>query len=494
MEKVHPDREAIGLRDMIEKVIGMGCAPQDFDLITQIEQLQVLANAAQGAIARLSVDFDASQRVSQRQLGVRGSRVGQGVADQVALARKLSPSQASRDLGLAKALHDDLPRTADLFTRGVISAEVSHAVHRETAHLGHSERHEADARLVTMLPTATRRTAAAAARKVAYAIDPAGAVERAAKAAADRCVWSRPAPDTMCMVTALVPAARGVAAYAALRRDAIAIIAAGDPAERSMSQVMADLFVERATGQATAAGTPVEVQLVMTTEQLFGDAPPSGAPFESKASGAMNATPTDNSDPDGPSWLNGYGPVPAALARAVIAGVPDLLGVTPVDVDVAQAWVRRLFTDPATGQLTDLDGRRRKFDGTLRRFIRIRDQVCRIPFCDAPIRDMDHLRRHTDGGPTSIDNGAGVCQRFNHVKEIPGWVTEVIHDDDGDHDQRAGPASGAHPHTIRITTPTGKTYVSTSPPVQGTRASTPEPDTPAEVIRVKFADLFALAG
>lgn len=97
-------------------------------------------------------------------------------------------------------------------------------------------------------------------------------------------------------------------------------------------------------------------------------------------------------------------------------------------------------------------------DGTLRRFITIRDQVCRTPGCDSPIRDIDHVQRHRDDGTTSAENGVGVCQRFNVVKEMPGWTTEVVHG--------AGPP-GAHPHTIKITTPTGKTYYSTAPPVRG---------------------------
>ena len=44
-------------------------------------------------------------------------------------------------------------------------------------------------------------------------------VARSAKAAADRCVTIRPAPDTMAYVTALLPVAQGVAVYAALKRS-----------------------------------------------------------------------------------------------------------------------------------------------------------------------------------------------------------------------------------------------------------------------------------
>ena len=72
----------------------------------------------------------------------------------------------------------------------------------------------------------------------------------------------------MACVTGLLPVEQGVAAWAALRRDAEAIKAAGD--DRGLGQLMADLFVERLTGQRCADEVPVEVQLVMDPEALLG--------------------------------------------------------------------------------------------------------------------------------------------------------------------------------------------------------------------------------
>ena len=39
----------------------------------------------------------------------------------------------------------------------------------------------------------------------------------------------------------------------------------------------------------------------------------------------------------------------------------------------------------------------------------------------APIRHIDHARPHRDGGPTSVVNGRGTCERCNYHKEAPGW-------------------------------------------------------------------------
>ena len=81
-----------------------------------------------------------------------------------------------------------------------------------------------------------------------------------------------------------------------------------------------------------------------------------------------------------------------------------------------------------------------------------RDQTCRFPFCDAPIRHLDHVRRFGDGGGTVPANGRGLCARHNLVRERPGWDASVVHDGFGD-----------EAHTVRTTTPTGHVYTARAP-------------------------------
>lgn len=68
----------------------------------------------------------------------------------------------------------------------------------------------------------------------------------------------------MARLTALLPVAQGIAAYAALSRAADTAIGTGDP--RGRGQLMADTLVERVTGQATAGEVPVEIK---TTTPVF---------------------------------------------------------------------------------------------------------------------------------------------------------------------------------------------------------------------------------
>ena len=89
------------------------------------------------------------------------------------------------------------------------------------------------------------------------------------------------------------------------------------------------------------------------------------------------------------------------------------------------------------------------------KFIRLRDQTCRTPYCNAPIRHSDHAVPKHAGGPTSALNGLGNCAACNYTKEAPGWsVTTSSSSSDGT-------------HTAEYGTPTGAVYRSTAPPLPG---------------------------
>ena len=44
---------------------------------------------------------------------------------------------------------------------------------------------------------------------------------------------------------------------------------------------------------------------------------------------------------------------------------------------------------------------------------------CTAPHCDARIEHLDHLHRWSQGGRTTLDNGAGLCAFHNLVRETP---------------------------------------------------------------------------
>ena len=119
-------------------------------------------------------------------------------------------------------------------------------------------------------------------------------------------------------------------------------------------------------------------------------------------------------------------------------------------------WWRRLFTAPATAGgrvIVGGDPTVRRFTGWLAKLLRLREGGrCREPYCDAPIRHIDHLQPRRDGGPTTYANGRGVCERHNQVRELPGWTVKIHHLD-----------RNGLPSLIATTTPTGHTYLGRAP-------------------------------
>src|SRR5829696_138618 len=361
----------------------------DRERIDRIARLESLKAAAAGLQAAESVRFAQSQVAQQIAADVHPKAIGRGIADQLALACKVSPTEGSRRLGVARALWFDLPGTFRLLTGGQLSEYVASLVVSETRHLDARTRREVDTKIVTAgIAGMGPRRAAACARRHAYQADPHGYLERGRTERKHRRVGLRPAPETMAVLSGYLPVEQGVACLVALRRHTDAAKADGD--QRTRDQIMADTLVERLTGQAAAADVNVELQLLMPLDALLNPNTPTAAE------------------------VAGHGPVPAGIARDILHTSRD------------RWWWRRLFTAPAGGPIVGGDRFRRRFDGPLATLIRLRDRTCRDPYCDAPIRHLDHVHRRVDGGPTTLANGRGLCARGNYVREMPGWQATVI--------------------------------------------------------------------
>jgi hypothetical protein len=387
-------------------------------LIARIAELELVKSAAAAGQAIAAAALDASRRASEAAAGVIAAKRGRRAASEIALARRDSPARGSRHLGFAKALVYEMPHTLAALQCGILSEWRATLIVRESACLDVDDRRALDSELcadTSNLEGVGDARLTAAAKAIAYRIDPCAVVDRAAHAEQDRTVTIRPAPDTMTWVSTLLPVAQGVAVYAALRRAADTTFD-----NRSRSQVMADTLVERITGVPADVPTPIAVNVVMSDQTLFA--------------GDSN-----------PAVIDGHGPVPAAVARNLVsAAVADRR---------SRATLRRLYAHPKTGTLVALESRSRRFPRGLAEFIGLRDQRCRTPYCDAPIRHRDHAEPRKRGGPTTAQNGLGLCERCNYVKESTGWrVTAHI---------------GNGRHTAEFVTPTGSCHRSTAPPVPG---------------------------
>lgn len=387
------------------------------DLITALEELKC---AAEGLQADLAVGVNASMRRRAADRGVPAARQGQGVAAEIALARRESPHRGQQHLGLATVLTTEMPHTRAALRAGLISEWRATILARETACLSRQERHEVDRRVAEDVESLQRkgdRELGDAVRRLAYQLDAEAWVTRRRIAESERRVTLRPAPDVMSRLSAELPVAQGVAVYRSLGEHADSLRSAGD--SRSRGQLMADTLVARLLGTEQPAALPVLTHVVVADDVLFGT----------------------NEEA---AHLHGYGPIPAELARELVKTASEL----------GMAQLRRLYAKPETGELLAADSTSRFFPGALGTFIELRDQVCRTPWCDAPIRHRDHLVPAIESGPTSERYGQGLCEACNYAKEAPGW--------------RARPSPGDR-HTVQITTPSGRTYRSTAPPPPRTR-------------------------
>jgi hypothetical protein len=182
-----------------------------------------------------------------------------------------------------------------------------------------------------------------------------------------------------------------------------------------------DTLVERVTGHPAGAPMPIAVNLVISDETLFGE---------------------DTS----PARIPGYGPIPAAVAlRLARDAVTD---------ERSKATLRRLYRHPNSGTLVAMESKARLFPKGLAGFISIRDDTCRTPYCDAPIRHTHHAKPHRRDGATTGVNGLGECAACNYAKEAPGWRVYTVGDPEGR-------------HVAEFVTPTGARHQSKAPPLLG---------------------------
>jgi hypothetical protein len=112
---------------------------------------------------------------------------------------------------------------------------------------------------------------------------------------------------------------------------------------------------------------------------------------------------------DLPGDLAGYGPIPAAVARDLVA---------------AGTW-RRILTDPASGRPVDYGTTRYRPPEHLAGLVITRDQTCQFPGCRVPAHrcDIDHGVPHDPAngiGSTSENNlGSQVkCRRHYQIKQL----------------------------------------------------------------------------
>ncbi|ELT42869.1 HNH endonuclease signature motif containing protein, partial [Arthrobacter nitrophenolicus] len=113
---------------------------------------------------------------------------------------------------------------------------------------------------------------------------------------------------------------------------------------------------------------------------------------------------------DEPATLDGYGPIPAAMARKLLA-------------DGADSFTR-VLVDPRDGAPLEIGRTSYRLTKAMRQALALRDGKCTFPGCNnnALDNEADHLRAWQHGGTTGISNLAQLCPKHHRLKHNSGWT------------------------------------------------------------------------
>ena len=153
-------------------------------------------------------------------------------------------------------------------------------------------------------------------------------------------------------------------------------------------------------------------------------APATSAPTTAAPAPAASAPAT--AAPAGPADVPTASSHPAAGGGAYpaeLAGYGVITGSQAIALAARDATWRRLLTDPATGELTDLSRHQYSPPAALADHVRARDRQCVFPGCAVPAArcDLDH-RVPYPRGETSVENLAALCRHHHRLKHRGGWT------------------------------------------------------------------------
>lgn len=374
------------------------------ETIELLTQLQGLSGAIAAVQARALVRLEAAVVEDCRQREETPEQARKIARSEASKAMKQSTSCAGRSLSSCRRLVRSMPGMLTALARGRMLPTSAHQVARTLGPASPEQRALVDEILTAHLPHLEGcgpQEWAGEAEKVLHGLDPHGAADRHRRARKDRSVTVRRGEHGMCTLTAHLTGLDGARIRKALSLAAERSRAQGD--RRGHGQIMADRLADALIGRGEGIDpSGLEIGVIITDRSLL-------APGHADA-----------------ATIEGYGPVPYEHIRQEML---DAVTSAEDDPEVAMT-LRTLVTDAEDGQLIAAGSTARSFPPALARFLRLAHQTCRAPYCDASIRQSDHIVPWSEGGPTSLDNGNGLCAADNQ-KEQSGERVQVLHDEAG---------------------------------------------------------------
>ncbi|WP_309108560.1 DUF222 domain-containing protein [Arthrobacter sp.] len=273
------------------------------------------------------------------------------------------------------------------------------------------------------------------------------------KSVLDRRLEYTPDHDGMAWLSAYLPAATAAGIWGRTTTAARAL--QGPTERRTLTQLRADIaatWLLNNTGANSDTRNP-------------GPADIDGAGFGKGAGGGPVGVPSPRAQvlvtvpvlsllgaTDEPAMLDGYGPIPASMARDLVANGADSF--------------HRVLTDPRDGAPLEIGRTSYRIPTYMRQWLRLRDAKCPFPGCHNHSLDneADHLLAWADGGTTGITNLGQPCRKHHHLKHNTAWT----------------PSQATANQTPGWTAPSGRHYPSEQqdwqPPTWPNHAGLPPPN------------------
>ncbi|TDX81567.1 uncharacterized protein DUF222 [Rathayibacter sp. PhB151] len=352
--------------------------------------------------------------------------VERSIRAELAVAEGLPEQVIARRLENAQLLIEHLPLTRALLAQARLHWEEGEAICATAGSLPEASRAALDERAAEAAPSMTLTQLRRALRRWREELHEDPLAQRHARAREDRAAWVTPDIDGMATLCIYGPAPAVVGAHERLRRIARTLRDEGDP--RTLQQLSADAAIDLLCDGDIAGTTPnaehrpdptfvpgvrAEVRLTLAASTAVG----------------LDEAPAD---------LDGYGPVPAPIARELLR---------------TAASFTRVLTDSDTGAVVSVGRTQRLPPQRMRLHLQLRDQTCRFPGCTRPAStaEADHSLEWRNGGETSLENLVMLCTSHHHVRHGEQWSYDRV-DDRG---------------TLVWTSPTGRRISNRPPPLPG---------------------------
>jgi hypothetical protein len=231
---------------------------------------------------------------------------------------------------------------------------------------------------------------------------------RHAKGVLDRRVEYSPDQDGMAWLSAYLPADQAVAIW---NRTTAVARGLQDPDEpRTLSQLRADAFATAllTSGSQLSNGNQVGNGCQVSNRTQAGIDPGRVPPPRAEVLvtvpvfSLLGAT-------EEPAALDGYGPIPASMARDLVANGADSF--------------HRVLVDPRDGAPLEIGRTSYRLTKAMRHWLRLRDGKCPFPGCSNSSLDneADHLLAWHRGGTTGIANLGQPCPKHHRLRHTSAW-------------------------------------------------------------------------